>query len=350
MDSLKTLIVVAVLGGVSYAVYVSLNRNPDPRANLENAPPSPYSSAPAASIGTPANGQPPTAGISSEAVAAAPVASQAGYSAPLAGNVDSVPVYRPPAATVPETPPTADPLGRTNQAGAGIESFMRTIRAKLDEGKLAETHLLLSPLFADPRLSPQQLQEVSDLLSQLAGTVIYSQQHVLEPAYTVQPGDTLERIAAGYNIPPRLLSRINLIPDGEQPPPGKQLKVLRGPFSALVYLQRYELVLMLGDRYAGRIPIGIGGDHLRLEGDYEVRAKTVNPAYYGRDIFIAADDPNNPLGELLVDLGNQIGLHGTNDPNGLGRYGGRGAIRLKNDDMEDLFRILSVGSHVAIRR
>ena len=348
MDSLKTLIVVAVLGGVSYAVYVSLNRNPDRRANLEDAPA--YSPAPTASIGTPANGQPPAAGMSSEARAAAPMASQAGYSAPPAGNAGSVPVYRSPTATVAGTPPTADPLGGISQAGAEIESFMRTIRAKLDEGKLAEAHLLLSPLYANPRLSPRQSQEINSLLSQLAGTVIYSQQHLLEPAYTVQPGDTLERIAAGYNIPPRLLSRINLIPDGEQPPPGKQLKVLRGPFSALVYLERYELVLMLGERYAGRIFIGIGGDHARLEGDYEVRAKTVNPAYRGRDIFIAADDPNNPLGELLIDLGNQIGLHGTNDPNGLGRYGGRGAIRLKNDDMEDLFRILSVGSHVAIRR
>ena len=339
MDSLKTLIVVAVLGGVSYAVYVSLNRNPDPRANLEDAP---AFSAPAVSIGPAANGQP----------AAAPVASQAGYSAPPADKVGSVPDYR---------PPTADPLvgaarqagasqAGASRAGAGIESFMRTIRAKLDEDKLAEAHLLLSPLYADPRLSPQQSQEVSSLLSQLAGTVIYSQQHLLEPAYTVQPGDTLERIAAGYSIPPRLLSRINLIPDGEQPPPGKQLKVLRGPFSALVYLGRYELVLVLGDRYAGRISIGIGGDHVSLEGDYEVRAKTVNPAYRGRDVFIAADDPNNPLGELLIDLGNQIGLHGTNDPHGLGRYGGRGAIRLKNDDMEDLFRILSVGSHVSIRR
>jgi hypothetical protein len=339
MDSLKTLIVVAVLGGVSYAVYVSLNRTPDPRANLEDAP---AFSAPTVSIDAPANGQ----------LAAAPVASQAGYQAPPTSNAGGLPDYRSPAAN--PSGGTAHQAGTnqagTNQAGAEIESFMRTIRAKLDEGKLAEAHLLLSSLYADPRLSPQQSQAVNNLLSQLAGTVIYSQQHLLEPAYTVQPGDTIERIAAGYNIPPRLLSRINLIPDGEQPPPGKELKVLRGPFNALVYLERYELVLVLDDRYAGRMSIGIGGDHVRLEGDYEVQAKTANPAYRGRDISIAAGDPNNPLGELLLDLGNQIGLHGTNDPNSLGRFGGRGSIRLKNEDMEDLFRILSVGSRVSIRR
>ena len=43
------------------------------------------------------------------------------------------------------------------------------------------------------------------LLDQMAGVAIYSRQHLPEPPYQVQPGDTLERIAEALNVPALLL-------------------------------------------------------------------------------------------------------------------------------------------------
>ena len=40
--------------------------------------------------------------------------------------------------------------------------------------------------------------QVTELLDQLAGTVIYSRQHLLEQPYLVRPGDTLSSIARRY--------------------------------------------------------------------------------------------------------------------------------------------------------
>jgi len=353
MDSIKTLIVVAVLAGVSYAVYVSLNRNPDLRANLTPAPE--YDGTNAGQSAEPTPTRQPQVSIPASSSMDEQNVSTAGYSLTVPGSDEAEsptnnPLSSPTAIGALSDPTTGTPTDTTPGQYRPYEDFMRDIRAKLDNGELATAHAELSDLYKNSRLTPQQLKEVTDLLLQLAGTVIYSNRHLLEAPYTVQPGETIEQIAERYNVPSQLLSRVNLIRDGEQPRPGTQLKVFRGPFSAVVDLHRYELVLMLNGLYAGRINIGIGANFptQKIPGPLTVRGKIPNPAYDGQDTFIAAGEPDNPFGTMLLDLGLGVALHGTNDPAGIGRREGRGMIRVSNSDMEDLARILSVGSEVLI--
>jgi lipoprotein-anchoring transpeptidase ErfK/SrfK len=109
---------------------------------------------------------------------------------------------------------------------------------------------------------------------------------------------------------------------------------------------------MLKGRYAGRFLIGVGRDVAQLEGQYTVREKKTDPVYIGPDRVIASSsrDPSNPLGKRLIELGNQVGIHGTNDPRNIGRNEGRGSIFLSDRDIDDVFDILSIGSRVVIRR
>jgi LysM repeat protein len=227
---------------------------------------------------------------------------------------------------------------------------MQSAKAKLEAGRLAEAHVDLSKYYTTTRLNPEEWRLAVDLLDQLAGTVIYSREHLLEPAYRVQPGDTLERIAMVYNVPCELLAKINGVRDTRQLVPGQEIKVLRGPFEAVVDLTRCEMTLLLGGRYAGRFTIGVGRDRANLEGAFVVRDKKSNPIYFGPDRVIAADDPTNPLGERLLDLGNQMGIHGTDSPKNIGTSDGRGTIRLSQRDVEDVYDILSIGSPVTVRR
>jgi len=252
---------------------------------------------------------------------------------------------------VPEAAPgTAAEGAPGNDVRTRFEELMQTVEQKLAAGELAEAHLALSSLYGNPNLPVEMSHQVIDLLDQLAGTVIYSREHYLEDPYTVQPGDTMETIAAKYDVPWQVLARINRVRGPEDLQPGQQLKVIRGPFSAVVDLEKYELTLMLDRRYAGRFPIGVGEDQMRLEGTYTVQGKVPNPPYNGPEGMIPADDPNNPLGDLYIDLGHYVGIHGTNDPGELHRTAGRGTIRLADRDIDDLYGILSVGSEVVIRR
>jgi len=249
----------------------------------------------------------------------------------------------------------AGPDGADEQLEADVlqkfQLFLQPVQRMIQAGQLDEALVALSRIYHNPALPPALARQLTPMLDSLAGTVIYSRQHLLEPPYRVREGETLESIAQQYNVPWQLLARINGIEDPQRLVPGQTLKVVRGPFSAVVNLDRYELTLKLGERYAGRFPIGIGRDSPRLEGTYTVRDKLVNPVYYGPDGFRAeGGDANNPLGRFLLDLGDQVGIHGTNDVRWVGRDDGRGAICLGDRDIDDLFGILSIGSRVVIQR
>ena len=269
------------------------------------------------------------------------------------------------------TQPDPAPLNPTEQMiQKQFESFMEKVRKNLDEGKYAETQLVLTTFYGNPDLPANEAKQITNLLDQLAGTVIYSRQHMLEPAYKTQPGDTLEKLGQKFSVPWELLARINcLVPPGpigaestakDQPlPDGMELKVVRGPFNAVVNLEKHELTLMIQDRsagtvqsrYAGRFPIGIGRDQPKLDGEYTVCAKTLYPAYFGPDgVNINPRDPKNPLGSAWIGLTDRIGIHGTNDPQNIGRDDNRGTICVKDRDLQDLLGILSVGSRVTVVR
>jgi hypothetical protein len=258
--------------------------------------------------------------------------------------------YPPPDAVTSPAAASPAPSSLDSNVQGKFAEFMQAVQKKLDEGRLSEAHLVLSSLYDNPDLPQAQARQLAEMLDQLAGTVIYSRQHFLEQPYIVRPGDTLDQIADKYNVPAILLARINGIRDPQNLPPGRELKVLRGPFSALVDLNKLELTLMLKGRYAGRFPIGVGTDHPRLEGTYIVREKKAAPAYESANGMAAHSDPRNPLGKFWIDLGSQIGIHGTNDPRSIGRSDNRGSICLADRDIEDVFGILSVGSRVVVQR
>jgi LysM repeat protein len=411
VNSLKPLLIVAVLAGIGYGVYVRINGGnnappPDIAPGWDSAPtvqmPDTGSSTPApwgrtaspTSPGGPAPGIPamPSGGeapayappSSSNSAPGYPPNSNAPYtnSGPNGASPQSAPDVSPPYpyANVAEpqnnaAPPVvmnnapqdssagyaADPGGGYRaadtgaapiaDAGGGFAACMDAARRELESGQLASALRQLSAWHEDPRLTPGEQQQLTHLLDQVAGTVVYSTQHLLEPPYEVQPGERLEDIAQRYNVPWQLLAKINGIDDPQTLRPGERLKVVRGPFKAIISLEKRELTVLLADgSYAGRFPIGIGREHPPMEGTYAVSDKVVNPVYHGRDRAIGADDQNNPLGERWIGLGSEMGIHGTNRPDNIGRTDLAGSISLNPRDVEDVYDILTVGSKVTIRR
>ena len=243
-------------------------------------------------------------------------------------------------------------IGRPNpdRVRQPFAEFIAAAKERLDQGEFVEIYEALNAWHGERRLTADEDRQLTELLDQVAGTVVYSTGHFLEPAYRVRPGDTLDQIAETYNVTPQLLAKINGIRDPGSLAPGEELKVIRGPFDATVDLDKLELTLNLQGRYAGRFSIGTGNDHPQLEGSHTVRQKMIGPTYYGREGTIAADDPDNPLGKRWIELDNRIGIHGTNYPRNVGAVGGRGAICLGDRDIDDVFDILTIGSRVVIRR
>lgn len=210
--------------------------------------------------------------------------------------------------------------------------FMAEVNQDLAQGRLVEALQKLSARYDQPGLSPEEREQLTDLLDQIAYAVIYSPQSLLEPPYVVQPGDTLARIAQSYGVPWQLLARINGIADPNALRPGQTLKVLRGPFDAEIDLARREMTLKLHGLYAGRFALPALPEHSRLENTYFVEDKSPVPGDWW------------------------IRLSGGTEIRGLDSVGAQPAgrqspvIGVEAEQIENLHTILSVGSRVRILR
>lgn len=238
--------------------------------------------------------------------------------------------------------------GTTGLGESGFQSAMDSVHTKIEAEAWKDALIKLSALYNDPSLNADEISQVVDLLDPLAGKVIYSTEHLIEPAYRSQPGDNLKNIADRYQVPWQLLANINGIENPETLLAGRELKVVRGPFRAEVSLSKNELTLFVDKVYAGRFAIGVGNDPAPVPGQYQINDKQPGRTYYaGSGQTIPIDDPNNPYGRVWLDLGNNLCIHGSS-PNGASP--GQGCIALTARDAGDVFGILSKGSSVVISR
>lgn len=274
----------------------------------------------------------------------------------------SYPVTQP-SAVPPETDSAGTPADSTaNKAGGTavandtvrpeFSNFINSVHQSLGKGELLDAYRGLCRFYGHPNLSAAEARQLTELLDQVAGTVVYDPtQHLLEAACTVAPGETLEQIAERYQVPWQMLARINGITDPQAVQPGQQLKVVRGPVEAELRVGDCELTLMLPGRcYAGRFPVGVGPNLPETAELFLVKEKQ-GPSVYGSyssggqaSHFIALDAPGVPAGDATV------GIHAASHPGDVGRITDRGSISVADRDIKDLYDILSVGSTVRIIR
>jgi LysM repeat protein len=170
----------------------------------------------------------------------------------------------------------------------------------------------------------------------------------------VQAGESLDDIAKKYNVTAELLAKINGISETAPIVPGEELKVVKGPFSAMIDVNKRRFVLLLDGCYAGSFPLTDVGATVAKNSqplqDLTITQKTVGPIYNGPAGEIPSGDPNNPLGKHLLGLGNEFALHGAPATPSQQSTMPEGGIRLSDQDLGEVFDILTIGSRVTIRR
>jgi len=118
------------------------------------------------------------------------------------------------------------------------------------------------------------------------------------------------------------------------------------------------LYYVLGNGMAIRYGIGVGRQGFTWAGVKQVARKAEWPDWYPPAEMIArqpylprmvAGGPGNPLGARAMYLGgSEYRIHGTNDPNTIGKHVSSGCIRLTNADVEDLYSRVQVGAKVVV--
>lgn len=305
---------------------------------------------------------PPLGGATTPATETAPPTAAAG--ADPTAPIDPTAAATPEAATsdaataaAPPVTPTPTPAEATPPAAKSMYASARVaVQGALDRGELAQALLLLSDWYGDPSLTPEESTEVDTLLGQLAGSVIYEgpPAHRLEQPYIVQAGETLDVIAEKYKVPAALLAKINGIADPANLEAGRELKVVRGPFSAVVDLSDRRMTLMLDRRYAGQFALELDPATTIEEGQWKVDQKLLSPTaggLYGQPAAAGGgEDRSLLLANLAAPTAPAVVVRGPGQNDPLAAAPAGRTVRLKGTDVSDVYDILSVGSRVTVRR
>jgi L,D-transpeptidase ErfK/SrfK len=204
--------------------------------------------------------------------------------------------------------------------------------------------------------------------------------------YRVQKGDTLLDVGRWYGLTAKEISDANGHIDWWVPPPGKDITlpterilpdgprvgiVLNIPEMRLYYFPTHhaarrgkkgkvEPAAYSSPQVVYSFPVGLGRfDWKTPIGAFKVRGKTEDPVWIvPQDIYeehlerdgeadhmVAGGDPDNPLGYYRIELTlPEYALHGTNNPWGVGMEVSHGCIRLYPEDIESLFKKVSIGT------
>jgi lipoprotein-anchoring transpeptidase ErfK/SrfK len=118
------------------------------------------------------------------------------------------------------------------------------------------------------------------------------------------------------------------------------------------------LYLVLGNGKAMRYGIGVGREGFTWTGTERVSRMKEWPDWFPPTEMIErqpylprmmAGGPGNPLGARALYLGHTLyRIHGTNQPSTIGSFVSSGCIRLLNEDIEDLFSRVQVGTRVVV--
>ena len=183
---------------------------------------------------------------------------------------------------------------------------------------------------------------------------------------TRPPADVAGRDATGTLRP----NTVAMLPPEDQPETGKaelptQFKRQVVPFQTaepagtiVIDTANTYLYLVLGNGTAMRYGVGVGREGFTWAGAERVSRMKEWPDWYPPAEMIErqpylprmmAGGETNPLGARALYLGKTMyRIHGTNQPSTIGKYVSSGCIRLTNEDIEDLYSRVQVGTRVVV--
>ena len=131
-----------------------------------------------------------------------------------------------------------------------------------------------------------------------------------------------------------------------------------GPGTIVVDTPNKFLFLVQGDGKALRYGIGVGRPGFTWSGVKQISAKKEWPAWTPPPEMLARrpdlprhmeGGPQNPLGARAMYLGSSLyRIHGSNEPWTIGTNVSSGCIRMRNEDVIDLYGRVNVGARVVV--
>lgn len=275
-----------------------------------------------------------------------------------------------PESETPDESPDATGVPVFASTGAVRDTILAGYDA-LEHNRPVDARRLLSVALLDPACAPGDRAPLRTALSAISERLLFSPtiagDDPLVTKYVVEPGDALSRIArkTGAAVDWRFIQRVNRISDPRRIRVGQTLKIVKGPFHAVVDKSDYRLDLFAqvpsaeggGLVYVRSFPVGLGELGSTPTGSWVVRdgSKLVNPDWTNPRTGERFDkeNPLNPIGERWIGLRGTdpetealagYGIHGTIEPGSIGKQRSMGCVRLLDDDVAMVYELLTEGN------
>ncbi len=247
-----------------------------------------------------------------------------------------------------------------------IASMIERAESAVAQNKLVEARTLYNAALFDPKADGRTQSMLRRRIMELNDTLLFGPTITAGDPYTdryeIESGDSLSKLPRklGLSVNWRFLQRINGISDPTRIRVGQRIKTVTGPFHAVVSKTAYRLDLYMGESselmYVASFPVGLGENDSTPLGSWVVRqdSKLVNPRWVNPrtgEVF-GADDPLNPIGERWIGIEgvddttrqlNGFGLHGTIEPDSIGKQASMGCVRMGDDDIALVYELLIEG-------
>ena len=267
-----------------------------------------------------------------------------------------------PKRVIEENTPTVTPVPLAATTSLNLEAGMQL----LDNGRMVEARLQLSNALKSGVLSENEAAQARGVLTDISDTLVFAPAIEHDDPYSIEyiirGGDTLSGIVQkmGLQVDWRFIQRINGIKQASGIRPGQNLKLVTGPFHAVVDKDSYRIDLFLGDGedqvFVRSYRVGLGEYDSTPLGLFKVRrhSKLVNPTWINPRTreFYSADNPENPIGERWIGLEgieertrdlSGLGIHGTIEPQTIGTQASMGCVRLHSADVTQVYEMLFEG-------
>lgn len=269
----------------------------------------------------------------------------------------------------PASQPVRAPATRQAEPDGSPQADYQAGLDLLKQGKIIDAREKLSSALLSYRLSPAQEQQAVKSLEELAEKTIFSAACYDGDPYSIRhtflPGDVLNRVETrlALHVPPQLILKVNQISDASRIRANQTLKMVNGPFHAIVHKKRYlmDVFLQRDDKpkvFVRRFRVGLGKDDGTPIGLFRLalgkklqRAPWNPPPNSPIQKTILWGEPGYPLGtagywislEGMDDKSRTLegyGIHGTNEPETIGRSESLGCIRMADPDIDMVFSLL----------
>ncbi len=230
-----------------------------------------------------------------------------------------------------------------------LSGLLNQVKELETQGKLLETKMIYQRLineFSHSRDIPLWQKKVEDYNIRLLFSSVITPNSIL---YEIKPGDTLAKIAKEFKTTVELIMKSNNL-SAEKIVPGKKIKVWTLPFSIVVDKSQNTLFLKAGEEVIKTYTVSTGANNTTPAGNFKIVDKIPNPPWFKPGAgMIPPGSSGNILGSRWLGLNKQgYGIHGTTDPQSLGKQITQGCVRMSNSDVEELYIIVPQDTEVTI--